>query len=88
VQITDDLLHFLAYIEDGLLTSGILPLQKSWFVPNLVTALVDLSDLDFENKLGGLNFPQYLYYASQFQLSKICAPGEFEILATIQLLAT
>lgn len=87
VQITDDLLRFLAYIENGLLASGILPLQKSWFVPNLVTALVDLSDLDFENKLGGLNFPQYLYYASQFQLSKICAPGEFKILTTIQLLA-
>jgi hypothetical protein len=76
----------LAYIENGLLASGILPLQKSWFVPTLVTALVVSSNLDLENRLDGLKFPQYLYYASQFQLSKICAPSEFEILTTIQLL--
>ncbi|MCJ7530217.1 MAG: hypothetical protein MUO64_04215 [Anaerolineales bacterium] len=86
VQVTDDLLRFLVYIENCLLASGILPLQKSWFVPTLVTALVDSSNFDLENRLDGLKFPQYLYYASQFQLSKICAPSEFEILTTIQLL--
>ena len=85
VQVTDDLMRFLAFIENGLLTSGILPLQKSWFVPTLVTALVAIHDLNIESKIEGLKFPQYLYYASQFQLSKICAPSEFEILATIQL---
>lgn len=85
VQVTDDLLRFLAYIENGLLASGILPLQKSWFVPTLVTALVGSSNIDLENQLGELKFPQHLYYASQFQLSKICAPSEFEILTTIQL---
>jgi hypothetical protein len=85
VQVMDDLMRFLAFIENGLLTSGILPLQKSWFVPTLVTALVGIYDLNIESKIEELKFPQYLYYASQFQLSKICAPSEFEILATIQL---
>jgi len=85
VQVTDDLKRFLAFIENGLLTSGILPLQKSWFVPTLVTSLVGIYDLNIESKIERLKFPQYLYYASQFQLSKICAPSEFEILETIQL---
>jgi len=85
VQVTDDLMRFLAFIENGLLKSGILPLQKSWFVPTLITALVGIDDLNIESKIEGLKFPQYLYCASQFQLSKICAPSEFEILETIQL---
>jgi len=84
IEVTEDLRNLSAQIRKGLAAINVTPHFRT-ASSRLVTALEDVSAFNPVCESKDVTFPQYLFTVHQIVLSKILAPREFEILATIQI---
>ncbi len=85
VHVSDDVRSFIEKIRWMLERVDIPSLYQPWFVPTLVTALKDLPSLEknAENNPALDRLPQHLFTGRRLQLSRVNAPDDYDILASV-----